>query len=152
MASLPPTALGFFAGSFIALGRNKDRGLLAEGRECPRSREAVSLIIPGNYTAHIAESRTFILSCIGTETSRQVLALGKPIAIGEARHWREQSGASFFVDLKVRFFVPTRHSAKPSRAGSCPSWPPLRRAGLGLDNSKQSGTSNAVGTGQQDAD
>jgi hypothetical protein len=38
---------------------------------------------------------------------------------------------SFFVDLKARF--PTRHSAKPSRAESCPSCPPLRRAGLGLD-------------------
>jgi hypothetical protein len=45
-------------------------------------------------------------------------------------------------DLKARFFVPTRHSGKPSHAGAVKAGRLLRRppAGLGLDSSEHGGT------------
>jgi hypothetical protein len=54
-------------------------------------------------------------------------------------------------DLKARFFVPTRHNGKPSRAGAVKAWSLFgdHPQGLGLDSSEHGGTIEAFGLGQR---
>jgi hypothetical protein len=65
-------------------------------------------------------------------------------AIGEAPHWREKSGASFFVDLKARFFVPTRHSDANRFNNELASIPSFFNGGSSLGSLKYRASTRAL--------
>ena len=109
---------------------------------------------PGTFTSRLSTDRSSSPLLDITTTATGLLVWGFFCQeISAERPIFLPSLVSLF-DLKARFFIPTRHSGKPSRAGAVKAGRLFgdHPQGLALTVPSTAAPSNAVGLGQQDDD